>query len=185
MNVKKVTAAAIVALAMVACQNDTCRINGEARSFKDGTWLYLTADLNNGTPADSLCVRHGRFVYQQTTGTTSLCLIYPAGASPCSGITFFTEPGNIYIELVKEPGRSRVSGTKVNNEWQALNDSISRCDHSIRTLMRNSRDSISLQRLSADLQRLYDNMEKAIGATAQRNLDNALGQFINSHYRSQ
>lgn len=175
----------VTTLLLTACQRDTCRIRGEAKGWKDGTLLYLSVNPDNGHPFDSIRVDGGRFDYLLTTDSIRLCLLYPSTKSPSEGVYFFTEPGNIYIELLPKIAASRVSGTVINNEWQALNNDVAHCDRRLRRIMREAKDSINVRRLHADINRLYEDINKNISETAMRNRDNALGQFINSHYRKE
>ncbi len=173
-----------VAFALAACQPDSCRIKGEAKEFEDSTLLYLSTDLRDGHPFDSIRVDDGRFYYRLETDSTCLCLLYPATKHPMEGVTFFTERGNVYIELSPETAASRVSGTVINNEWQALNDRVSHCDQQLRETMQEAKDSIIIRRLYADVDSLYEGVNQAIRETALRNRDNALGRFINRHYNN-
>lgn len=169
----------MASLLFVACQSDNYSIKGEARTFSDGTLLYLTTDLNGGQPFDSVYITDGHFAYFGTALPDSLCRLY-APAHPEVGILFFPTPGNIYIELSDKPARSRVSGTKVNNEWQALNDTVARYDARIRALF-SRRDSISPHLKSVAMNQIYDTLNRRITEAALRNHDNALGRFISTH----
>lgn len=183
MNVKSMIGLAAATLMMAACQSNTYHIKGEAKHLKNGTHLYLSADLKDGRPIDTLDIQDGRFNYYGMTDSAFICRLYQAGDSH-QGILFFVEPGNIYIELSQKPGLSRVSGTRINNEWQALNDRGTTCDHEIRSIMGNARDSISPKKLSIEMNRLYDELTARIQETALRNKDNALGHFISKHFNT-
>lgn len=172
------------ALSFVSCQSDTYYIKGEARHLNNGTVLYLSKDLNKeSNPFDSMIVRNGKFYLKEVIADTPFVSRLYVSGKPEQGIIFFIEPGNIYIELSEKEGRSRVSGTVVNNHWQALNDSVANCDRHIRQLMQQANDSISPQKMSADINRIYLNITRQIRETALRNRDNTLGRFISSHYQ--
>ena len=98
-------------------------------------------------------------------------------------LTFFIEPGNIYLELKPVVAQSRVSGTAINNEWQALNDATTRSDLTIRELIAFSKDSINIRQQYATLSDVYRQLNREIIEAATRNKDNALGRFIISHYQ--
>ena len=147
----------------------------------DSTVLYLTPDINGGHPTDSMTVIEGRFNYEATVDTVRIHKLY-APSEPDAAVIFFTEPGNVHIELSRQAGHSRVSGTKVNNEWQALNDTVAKYDHQLRTLFEASNDSVNPRRLTAQVQRLYIQLTQRITEAARRNSDNALGHFISRHF---
>ena len=169
---------ALAALCFAACQSDTYYIKGEARDFTDGTELYLAEAVGEHHVLDTLVVRDGRFSYSAPSDERLLCLI-PAGTT-VPALYFFACPGRVYVELSPEEGQSRVSGTKVNNEWQALNDTVAKYDRHIRTLF--VRDSLCPAKTFAGTEQLYTTLTRRITETALRNKDNALGRFISSHY---
>ena len=188
---------ATVAVLTAACQSNTYYIIGEAHDTPDGAVLYLSTDDSSGisqdtcgssgchtapTLLDSITVSGGRFGYTATTDTARLCHLYDK-ARPESSVTLFLEPGNIYVELSKKEGRSRVSGTVLNNQWQALNDTVAKYDARLRQLMLTAGDSISPRRLHAQVAEIYDNLTRRISEAALNNRDNALGRFIATHWQ--
>ena len=165
-------------LIVAACQSDLCTIRGEARPFADGTPLCLTPDLNADTAhCDTIRVIDGRFTYTATATDTRLCRLY-APSCPDASVLLFTEPGNIYVELSPQAGHSRVSGTKTNNQWQALCDTVARYDRLLRTLVTTAHDSISPRATHTQMARHYVTLSQRIREAAERNKDNALGRFI-------
>ena len=140
--------------------------------------LYLAEAEGAHRVLDSLVVNDGRFGYDAPASDQLLCLI-PSGTTTPT-LYFFACPGNAYVELSPEKGCSRVSGTKVNNAWQALNDTVAKYDGHLRTLF--AADSISPQQTYAASERLYTTLTRRINEAAVRNKDNALGRFISSHY---
>ena len=178
MRGEKFIGLALAAVVFAACQSDTYYIKGEAPDFTDGTELYLAEAVGEHHVVDTLTVQNGRFAYRAPADERLLCLI-PAGADE-PAIYFFACPGNVYVELSPEQGQSRVSGTKVNNAWQALNDTVAKYDQQIRSLF--DTDSLQPHKVYAGTERLYTTLSRRISETAQRNKDNALGRFVNSHY---
>ena len=165
-------------LIVTACQSDLYTIRGEARQFADGTLLCLTTNLNNDTAdCDTIRVTDGRFTYTATAADIHLCRLY-APTSPDASVLLFTEPGNIYVELSPLSGHSRVSGTKTNNEWQALCDTVAHYDRRLRTLVTTARDSLSPRATATQMERHYATLTQRIREAAERNKDNALGRFI-------
>ena len=175
---------ATVATLTAACQSNTYYIKGEAPGTPDSTILYL-CNLNTGTSPtllDSFTVSKGRFHYSATTDSASLCRLY-AKSHPASSVMLFIEPGNIYVELHREEGRSRVSGTMVNNQWQALNDTVAKYDARLRLIMKNSGDSISPRHMYRQVSEIYDILSRRIHEAALNNRDNAFGHFIATHWQ--
>lgn len=172
-------------LLTAACQSDRCRISGEARHLDDGAMVYLITDLSTCRHADSAIVNQGHFALSVADGGdhAPLCQIVSA-AHPEAGVTFFAVPGDVYVELRPAVGRSRVSGSKVNNQWQALNDSVALCDRRLRPLIRaiGKADSLDSRRLYRDIRRLHTRLNDCISDAARRNRDNAMGHYIATHY---
>lgn len=170
----------MASLTLAACQSDTYSIKGEAHPFSDGTVLYLTAaPQSDSHPYDSIIVKDGKFAYHGTVDPDNLWKLYVA-SQPESAVYYFAEPGNVYIELSDKPGCSRVSGTRANNEWQALNDTIAKYDNHIRQLFAS--DSISLRQKSTEMNRLYNIINDCISESTLRNRKNVLGRFISTHF---
>jgi len=177
---KHIIGLAMAGFLFAACQSDTYYIKGEASHLNDSTVLYLTADLQNDSwPMDSMIVCNGRFTYSGTTDSIRLCRLYEAGNVE-HALLFFNEPGHIYIELSPQPGLSRVSGTKINNEWQALNDTVAHYDQRLRQLIASQKDSLSPRYVHSEADNIYNTLKKRISEAALRNRDNALGHFIST-----
>ena len=174
----KIVGLVLAAVVFAACQSDTYYIKGEAHDFADGTELYLAEAVGGHRVLDTLVVRDGHFAYKALADERLLCLI-PAGSS-MPALYFFACAGKAYVELSPEEGRSRVSGTKVNNEWQALNDTVAKYDQHLRALF--AKDSISPQKTYARTEQVYTALSRRISEAAIMNKDNALGRFISSHY---
>ncbi len=169
---------------LTACQSDTCSISGEAPLMNDGDVILLVKNLEADKPdIDSLIVSNGRFHAEGKIDSSQLCRLYPAD-HPQEDIYFFIEPGNIYIELSPNGLQPRVSGTETNNHWQALNDTIAVYDSRIRHLFRLANDSNHTRKLAMEMDHLYSELTLRIKQTALENKENALGRFIDSHFKS-
>lgn len=169
---------AAAAFLTAACQSNAFHIKGEAKGCKDGEVLYVADGLTpDSSPTDSIIVTEGRFFFHGETDSVRFCRLYRATDARQS-VTFFLEPGNIYVEMSVVPGRSRVSGTTVNNGWQALNDKVAECDRRLRRIMRDEKAD-----RAAEVKAVYDQMDRDIRETAIRNEGNALGRFISTRYR--
>ena len=171
--IKSIIGLAATALISVGCQSNVYHIKGEAKDFANGTKLYITSVVDNTRGyLDSITVNNGKFSFEGVTDSVVLCrLYYPK--EPETSVLFFIETGNIYIELSKTAGLSRVSGTKVNNEWQALNDTVTKYDEKIRALFQMYEDSLSPHKLYFEANRIYTTLTRRITETAIRNSDKA------------
>ena len=145
---------ALASLILASCQSKDCHVTVEN--------VITTPTSYKINPA-----RH----FHYSADSVRLCRI------PDTQVLFFNEPGNVYIELSPHEGMTRVSGTKLNNEWQALNDTVAKYDQLLRDLFGNHSDSLYNQ-VSA----IYDTLQQRILQTADRNRDNALGHFISLHF---
>ena len=78
-----------------------------------------------------------------------------------------------------------LSGTIVNNEWQALTDSIQQLSKGVmRLLQKPATDSAGQVNHVHAIDSLHRRMSSCIQYTAQRNRDNALGRYIHDHYQA-
>lgn len=168
-----------LALLFAACQSD-CRVTGTVSQLADGDTLLLTTDLASNSPTDTLIVADGQFQWQTPADTALLCRLW-AASSPLCGVTFFIERGRVTITI--DSTCSVVSGTLLNEEWQALNDlTVSYSQRINRTvsclLSAGTPPSIINRRVAA----LYEELQRHIDATAEHNKDNELGRYIRAHY---
>ena len=169
---------ATATIMLTACQFNAYHIKGEAKGCEDGEVLYIADGLTPDTPPiDSIIVTESHFIFHGETDTARLCRLY-RGSNPCQFVTFFLEPGDIYVELSPHPGYSRVSGTSANNAWQALNDKTSACDRQLRRIMKDDRHD-----RSAQVKAVYTKMDRDIREAAVKNADNAMGRFVSTRYQ--
>jgi len=182
---KNVFGLAVAVFLIAACQSNVCHLRGEAHNVPDSTVLYLTSVFSGYHLLDSMIVSDGLFAHDitlQNTDTALFCRMTHAKSSEAC-VFFFVEPGNVYVELRPEIGGSRVSGTKINNQWQALNDTVATYDYRLRNLISTVNvDSVNTQKLYQETQHLYTLLNSRINETATRNRNNALGRFISTHY---
>lgn len=66
------TAAGIM---LAACQSNTYHIKGTVKDVQEDT-LFLTTDLHQGTPRDTILVKDGQFELSGETDSTYFCMIY-------------------------------------------------------------------------------------------------------------
>jgi len=163
---------------LTACQSDRFQVSGVATGFNDGDTICLTTDLEQLTPMTTVTVNEQHFEIEEMADTVRLYAIYPAGQPECRA-TFFGEPGTIKVEMSSRPGTSRVSGTKLNDEWQSLNDLASDYgQHIIRLVKTKTTD----QQLFTQTSKLYQELVSQIEETAKRNNNNPLGKFIKENW---
>ena len=89
----------LIATMLVACHSKSFKINGTVEGAHEGDTLYLSYDIEQGTPSDSFYVKDGKFSYEGKTDSTRLSLIYDKNQIDIN-TTFFIEPGEIDNELV-------------------------------------------------------------------------------------
>jgi thiol-disulfide isomerase/thioredoxin len=175
----------LVAIALVACHSSSFKINGTIEGVKDGDILYISYDLEQGTPADSFYVKDGKFTYEGKTDSTRLCVIYSKTRIDINS-TFFVEPGEIDIQLSDVPERQKVSGTKVNEQWQLLVDSINLYSKQLNDISAQLFSQAYNEEAQAALRVKATNTEaklsQCILAFADRNITNELGFFLVNLY---
>lgn len=188
MTIRQFIGLAAVGLMATACQPDSFRLNGIVHGINDGDTLFLTRDFRSGTPQDTLVVSNGKFAIHSRTDSTSICMIYQKD-HPETNAIFFVEPEEITVELSTEYGKSRVSGSKVNNEFQAMSDNVLSYSTQINKLTEQAyQEGLTPEQqvtLIAETERLYSEMMLTIVTTAERNIDNELGFFIVTNYQDE
>lgn len=170
-------------LLFTACQSDSCHVKGVISNMTESDTLLLTTDIATDFPSDTIIAHDGQFAWETKADTARLCRIWTA-SNPQHSATFFAERGSVSIFF--DSTTTRIEGTHLNDEWQALNDSVinysQRINRTIRCLIQaGTPPSIVTKRSKA----LYQQMEHCISEAAERNKDNELGRFIRSHHRPQ
>lgn len=179
---------AAVGLMTTACQPVSFRLNGIVHGINDGDTLLLTSDFHNGTPEDTLIVKNGKFGMLQKTDSTRISMIYLKG-HPETNAIFFIEPEDVTVELSTEYGKSRVSGSRVNNEFQSMSDKVLAYSEQISKLTEQAyTEGLTPEQqvtLISETERLTSEMMLTIVTTAERNIDNELGYFIVVNYQDE
>ncbi len=174
-----------VCMAATACQSKSYRIDGTAEGLSDGDTLYLTTDMVNGIPSDTLVVKDGKFSLEAETDTVLFAMVYASRRNEVN-VPFFIEPGSIKLRLSDNPQKSRTSGTTVNDGWQELNDTIVKIGmriNRIATEIYGNRLTAEEQKAgAAEMERLNGVFKKAVADCAERNIGNELGCFILTYY---
>lgn len=183
MNIRSFYGLAAAGVLLCACQSNTYQIDGYARSYAEGDTICL---MKEGVqqPIAITTVKDGKFAFYGETKEIELYCAMAKQAPDCQ-VSFFTEPGITTIELNSEPGTSRVSGTRLNNEWQQLTDSVATLGNQVVLLLRHpANDTTAQKALVTSVDSLHRKMSNCILNTAQRNKDNPLGRYINENYKA-
>ena len=174
-----------VVLALTACHSNTYKISGAVEGLNDGDTLFITNDLQTGIPTDTLIVKDGKFEMSGETDSTYLCMVYSEKRNELNA-PFFIEPGNISIKLVDTPGASRVGGTKCNEQWQELNDSVMSIGKEINRIAEhiygNTVDEMEQQKGMEQIEKLNQRFSAIVVKTAEKNIKNEFGYFLLTYY---
>ena len=185
---------AMIATAMMACQQEKATTNftimGVAQDYAEGDILLVTNDLMTGRAIDTIVVgKSGTFTVTGSSDSICMHAIYDPQNTE-NLVQFFNEPGTLKVEMTKEPGKSKVSGSKANDALQAMINEITPYAERMREL----RDSfINLTEQSAEdemwalrerTNQIYTEQAMKVLAAAENNIDNELGYYLATQYRS-
>ena len=185
MRHKSLIGLVVAGLALCSCQSDVYQINGCASQLKNGDTITLRLEDPPQKLLGEAIVTDGTFRFVGTTDTTLFCKAYRNG-DQLTSVSFFLEPGTITIELNQHPQPSRVSGTLLNNEWQALNDTVQKLGTKLIRLAQIStlqHPPLPRPQLQHDIDSLHRRLSDCITETAQRNQHNLLGTYIMNNYK--
>ncbi len=176
---------ALIAVALTACQSKSYQINGTIEGAADGDTLFLTSDLQTGIPSDTIVVNDGKFFISGETDSIHLCMVYSANRNEINA-PFFIEPGTITVLLKETPGGSRVGGTKCNNEWQELNDSVMNIGKQINLIAEQvygkQLDETKQKEAMDKIEKLNKQFSALVIKKAEENISNEFGFFILTYY---
>lgn len=176
---------AIAFLALTACQSNTYKIQGSVSGMEDGDTLYITSDMQTGIPSDTLVVKDGKFTFESETDSVYLAMVYYAARNEINA-PFFVEPGTITISLSETVGMSRVGGTKCNNEWQKLNDSVmaigKEINHIAEHIYGNTVSEEEQKKGMEKIDKLNKRFSDIVVNAAEENIDNEFGYFLLVYY---
>lgn len=176
---------ALAGMTFVACQSNTYKVSGSIEGANDGDIVYLTSDLNNGTPKDSAVVKNGKFSFSGTTDSTTFSMVY-AKKEISLNVPFFVEPGNISLTIAKEPDKRKTYGTDTNNKWQMMNDStmlIGKQMNQIASYVyQHKLESEEQAAEMAKINRLQEQYDKYVTELATKNIDNEFGYFLVTYF---
>ena len=175
-----------IGLALLSsCQTNSYRIEGSGDALIDGDTLYLTTDLQELTPSDSIVVKDGKFVITGETDTTYFCLLYSASNNQLATL-FFVEPGTVKLELPANMENARVSGTTCNREWQIVSDTMAVMSKKMNQLAAQVYGGqLTLEQQSkaeAQMEQLNSSFQQFIYRMGKKNISNEFGYFIVTFY---
>ena len=175
----------LLAVILASCSSNTYKISGTAEGLSEGDTLYITSDMLNGTPSETIIVHDGKFSFEGTTDSTCLCMLYSAARNEINA-AFLREPGEIVIKLTETPGESRVSGTPCNDEWQRLNDSVMVIGKEINRIAEhiygNTISQEEQEAGMAKIDKLNAHFADIVVETAEENIKNEFGYFLLTYY---
>lgn len=152
--------------------------------MQDGDTICLVTDDTLNNQLAQAIVYDGKFLFSGEVDTVRLCRAY-VKKNPKYYTTLFLEPGNITVELSSTPYLCRVSGTRQNNDWQQLTDSINLLMQDINRIMCISATNDSIQTARAHtIDSLHKKMSDCILHTGQRNSGHPLGKYIEENYKA-
>jgi len=176
---------AVASISLAACQSKTYKIEGSGDALKDGDTLYLTTDMAEGHPSDTVVVKDGGFVIQGETDSTQFCVIYNPKRQEVS-MPFFIEQGTIELLFSEQPMQSKVSGTATNEKWQELNDTTVKIGmkiNSIATAVYTAQLTPDEQsKRMAEIEELNTEFKNCVTDYAEKNINNELGCFMLTYY---
>ena len=171
--------------ALTACQSTTYQVKGTIEGAADGDTLFLTSDLQSGIPSDTIFVEDGKFHISGEADSVRLCMIYSAKRNELNA-PFFIEPGIISIQIKETPGASRVGGTKCNDEWQVLNDSVISIGKEINRIAEhiygNTVTPEEQQKGMEAIDKLNQRFSRMVINTCEKNIRNEFGYFLLTYY---
>jgi thiol-disulfide isomerase/thioredoxin len=172
-------------LALTACHSNTYKISGAVEGLQDGDTLFITNDLQTGIPTDTLIVKDGKFELSGETDSTYIAMVYCEKRNELNA-PFFVEPGTISIKLVETPGASRVGGTKCNEQWQELNDSVMTIGKEINRIAEHiygsTVDEMEQQKGMEQIEKLNKRFAGVVVKTTEKNIKNEFGYFLLTYY---
>ena len=181
MNIKSILILTAAGIMLAACQSNTYQIKGKVEDAQGDT-LFLTTDLQQGTPRDTILVKDGQFELSGETDSTYFCMIYSKNEEALN-IPLFIEPGTIKVLLSKTPGVSRVGGTAINDEWQRMSDSTMVIGKEINNIAEKvfaneMATQEEQQKAMAQIDKLNQRHAKVVLDFTERNIKNELGYFL-------
>ena len=185
-HLSTILAVAVMVMASLACQEQTCRVVGTVDGLEDGDTIILTSDLAANTPQKKAVVKNGAFQIEcSSTDSVGLHVLY-VGNRPDLNVSFFPEPAEIMVHLSTDMAKCSVSGTKANDAWNHMNQQTAHYSGQMREQLQKVYDqSLSEDERIAVMESINGIEQKLVAMvveTAEQNIDNELGFFIVTHF---
>lgn len=182
---KTLLMAGVAATLLTACHSNSYKIKGTAEGLQDGDTLFFTTDMVEGIPSDTIILEDGKFTMEGEADSVMMAMIYSARRNEVNA-NFFVEPGKIEVNLSSRPGQSRAGGTKCNDEWQVLNDSViaigKRINRIAEHIYGNQVGQEEQERGMAEIEKLNNYFAQILVETTERNIKNEFGFFLLTYY---
>ena len=156
------------------------QIHGKVTNLPKVSQLYLSTDMDNGIPFDSVQVKDGVFEYSGVADSVTCCFIGNMKDS-ITFMPFFLEDGEITIVISDEPTKSKISGTPLNDKLEKLNEAGWKYQSEIQALVSGINEQTSDEEKANIERKAMESMGKLATEfyqTAEKNIDNELGYFL-------
>jgi len=172
-------------MGFAACTENESVIEGrvpDANYENEKVYLVPVKDASSKT-VDSTLIREGRFQFKLKPGKQNRIFIVrvkPLLRLNLQDILIFSEPGTVYVSMDKN---SSSSGTPLNQTLQQWKEKIHTSDSIYYTLYRKYKeetDEVEKARLQSEIEEIQKDYRSYADSLADRNKDNAVGQFIRS-----
>ena len=171
----------LAGLLLTACRGNSYRIKGTTEGIDEGDTLFATMDFETGLPFDTMVVRKGEFELKGRADSIRQCIIYRAHDEETSALLFL-EPGTIRVKLSPVPGNTHVSGTRINDRWQQLTDSVAfYSGHMDRLVSQYYTEGCTEEErasLLSKMTRQAEGLNRCLCRVTEENIDNELGYFL-------
>ena len=172
-------------ISFAACTGNESVIEGrvpDANYENEKVYLVPVKDASSKT-VDSTLIREGRFQFKLKPGKQNRIFIVrvkPLLRLNLQDILIFSEPGTVYVSMDKN---SSSSGTPLNQTLQQWKEKKHASDSTRYVLYRKYKeetDESEKARLQSEIEEVNTDYRNFADSLAERNKDNAVGQFIRS-----
>lgn len=178
---------AVVALVLVSCTPKSYKITGTVEGSMDGDTVYIMKRVNRQfVPMDTAIIANGEFVFTGVQDAAENCYLTYMGEDDMRPIyiDFFIENGNINVSMVRTEGGDVVSGTPINDAYQAFKNNM-QVVYNKRSELAQKLQTVAAEDVKAEVEKLNaldGELTAVIKEGINANLSNPLGLFLlNSH----
>ncbi len=138
MKMKKSIVFALLILPLSLLAQQSFQIKGDVKGMKAGTKVYLTYSTGTTNALDSSTVKAGSFAFKGsvTEPSRGSLSIKPSiiGAKK-ETITVYLEPGTILVKVADSLKNAKISGSKVNADYETLQLASKVAQNEVNTIM--------------------------------------------------